>query len=162
MIQLWVLLPQRNKMDLPKYQALTKESIKRIPVDGGEVRVLAGNFQGSKGPAQTFTPLNLLDIRLQHEGKTDLTLPSGFNTGIFVVKGAVEVNGADKVGAGKFILFANEGERISLLSTSEETKLLVLSGEPLNEPIAHRGPFVMNTTDELNQAFEDFRNGLFN
>lgn len=161
MIQLWVLLPQRNKMDFPKYQALTKESIERIPVDGGEVRVLAGDFQGRTGPAKTFTPINLLDIRLKDEGRTELILPSEFNTGIFVVKGAVEVNGDEKVQAGNFILFANEGERISLLSKSEETKLLVMSGEPLKEPIAHRGPFVMNTTEELDQAFKDFRNGLF-
>lgn len=161
MIQLWVLLPQAKKMKEPKYQSITNDAIRSVPVQGGEVRVIAGEYKGVKGPAETFTPIHLLDIRLDNEGETALTLPVDYNTGIFVVKGSVKVNDETAVPSGQFILFENAGDLIDLKSLDDGTVLLVLSGQPLNEAIAHRGPFVMNTREELDQAFKDFQDGKF-
>ncbi|WKA58041.1 pirin family protein [Planococcus shenhongbingii] len=161
MIQLWVLLPRAHKMTEPKYQPLTRETIKSVPVRDGEVRIIAGNYSGVTGPATSFTPIHLLDVRLEMDGEAELTFPAHFNTGVFVVKGAVEVNGETAVASGNFILFENAGEDLMLKSLSDRTVLLILSGQPLQEPIAHRGPFVMNIPEELDEAYQDFWGGKF-
>lgn len=161
MIQLWVLLPQAQKMVAAKYQSLTREKIYSVPVHGGEVRVIAGEYAGTAGAALSFSPLHLFDVRLKKEGQAEFEFPAHYNTGAFVVKGEVSVNGEAPVASGNFILFENGGEDFSVNALKEETVLLVLSGEPLGEPIAHRGPFVMNTKEELDQAFQDYWNGKF-
>lgn len=161
MIQLWVLLPQAQKMTPAKYQSLTQDRIHSVPVQGGNVRVIAGEYSGIAGPAVSFSPIHLFDVRLQKGGRAEFEFPALFNTGVFVVKGEVQVNGETDVTSSQFVLFENEGEAFTVKGLGEETILLVLSGKPLNEPIAHRGPFVMNTQEELDQAFQDYRDGKF-
>ena len=163
MIQLWVNLPRANKMTPAKYQALTKESMGTYKLDHnqGEVRVVAGTSNGVTGPASTFSKINIYNVNLENHGKITLNEPSHFNTGILVLKGQVKVNEDRICNEKDFILFNNEEGTISLESITEESLFIVLSGEPLNEPIVSYGPFVMNTEEEIDQAYEDFRNGEF-
>ncbi|CAH0343818.1 pirin family protein [Bacillus sp. CECT 9360] len=162
-VQLWVNLPKAHKLTEPKYQSLNVDKIPNVPLEetGGTVRVIAGEYNGIKGPASTFAPMNIFDVRLNRSGKANLSFPSDYNTGIFIVKGSAAINEEVDVSSQQFVLFKNEGEKILLEATSENTIVLVLSGEPLNEPIAHRGPFVMNTEEEIVQAFRDYQNGMF-
>ncbi len=160
MIQLWVNLPKKYKMSAPKYQTLTTGQIPSVPVDGGgSVRVIAGEWNGANGPAETFTPVNLFDVRLAKGAKLELALPEGFNTALFLLKGNVRVNGThDLEGEARIAVLDTKGEGASL-EASEDTTLLVLSGEPIREPVASYGPFVMNTRQELMQAVEDYQAG---
>lgn len=162
-VQLWVNLPKAHKLTEPKYQSLGLDKIATVPLQdaGGTIRVIAGEYKGIKGPAATFSPINILDVRLNQIGKASLSFPVDHNTGIFIVKGSAVINHELNVSSEQFVLFKNEGEDISIEADSESTIVLVLSGEPLNEPIAHRGPFVMNTEEELFQAFKDYQNGMF-
>jgi quercetin 2,3-dioxygenase len=157
MVQLWVNLPAKDKLTKPNYQAITKEMIQQVEVDGSKVRVIAGEFQNVKGPAKTFSPVNIYAIELNNA--LDLNLPADYTTIILVLNGEVEINNI-KVGASHLVRFENVGEIIDLKTTSS-TKLLVLSGQPLNEPIAHYGPFVMNTQSEIMEAINDFNAGKF-
>lgn len=161
MVQLWVNLPKKDKLTPPKYQALTASQMGKavLPNDGGQVNVIAGDFNGVKGPASTFTTLNVFDIRLKKEGALTTTIPANHNTAILVINGNVEVNG-EPAPLHSFILFKNEGEDIQV-KASEDSVLLLLSGEPIDEPVAQYGPFVMNTQEELYQAFEEFQSGKF-
>lgn len=163
MIQLWVNLPKKNKMTEPKYQALTKDDmgIYNLENNEGQIRIIAGEVKGVKGPASTFSNVNLYNVDLKNHGKVTLDEPSNYNTAILVINGEVKVND-DKVFKGDdFILFDNVDGEIKVESIGEEATFIVLSGEPLNEPIASAGPFVMNTEEEIYKAFEDFRNGEF-
>jgi redox-sensitive bicupin YhaK (pirin superfamily) len=161
MVQLWVNLPKKFKQTPAKYQAITDADMGRAELsnDGGYVRVIAGDFNGVKGPAFTFTPINLFDIRLNKSGNLTTSIASSHNTAILVVNGNVEVNGM-QAPEHSFILFRNEGEEISI-SANENSVLLLLSGEPIKEPVASYGPFVMNTQEELLEAIDEFNSGKF-
>ncbi len=160
MVQLWVNLPAKVKMSPPRYQTLLNRDIPVVdlPGGGGSVRVIAGEYQGGKGPAQTFTPVNVWDLRLKSGHDVTFSLPEGFNTAVAVLRGKVTVNGREKARAAELVLFEPEGEQITL-SALEDAVLLVMNGQPINEPIASYGPFVMNTQDEIRQAAEDYRSG---
>ncbi len=161
-IQLWVNLPKKDKMTEPRYQAITKEDMGKavLAEDHGTVTVVAGAFNGVKGPAKTFTPMNIYVIDLINHGEVTLNEPGYFNMGILVLDGDVSVND-ETYRAKDFILFHNEDGDVRIKSLSATAKIFVLSGEPINEPIAAGGPFVMNTREELRQANEDYHNGKF-
>ena len=161
MAQLWVNLPKAHKMSAPRYQPLKAEQmgIVNLPDDAGQVRVVAGEFQGAKGPAKTFTPISVFDVRLNAKGKVELRVPQPYNASLLVMKGDVTVNGK-KATMHDFVLFKNAGERVHVEATSE-SQLLVLAGEPIGEPVVQYGPFVMNTEREIRQAFVDFNSGKF-
>lgn len=159
-IQLWVNLPAAVKMSPPRYQTLSREAIPAIDLGGGAgvLRVIAGDFGGAGGPAKTFTPVHLYDLRLKAGHSTELPLPDGYSTALFVLQGAVMVNGATAVREAELALFSRKGRRMALSATADATAL-VLSGQPIDEPIARYGPFVMNTEQELVQAMHDYRTG---
>jgi quercetin 2,3-dioxygenase len=161
MAQLWVNLPAKDKMTSPAYQGITREEI--VKVDRREervtVEVIAGEYMGQKGPASTFSPVNLYNIRLQPNAKFTLDLPEDFNSGLLVVEGSVQVND-EKVDTHHFALLKNDGTSVDICS-EEDALLLVLSGQPLKEPIVAHGPFVMNTREQIAQAIKDFHDGKF-
>ena len=161
MIQLWINLPAKDKIRKPKYQAITNSEIAKykLPDNESEVEIIAGEFKGVKGAASTFTPIEMYNAKIKKGTSFTFDLPANFNTGILVVEGSVKVNG-EFAPADNFILFKNEGVTISI-EAAEDSILFVLSGEPINEPIAAYGPFLMNTHEELEQALEDFNNGKF-
>jgi redox-sensitive bicupin YhaK (pirin superfamily) len=161
MAQLWVNLPRRYKLAPPRYQAIRAEQMGRVtlPDDAGEVRVLAGEYRGVLGPAQTFTPLSVFDVRLNPGGVADFLLPGHENTGLLVMQGDVSIQGS-KARQHDFVLLENAGEHVSVEADSA-AQLLLLSGEPIDEPVVQYGPFVMNTPEEIVQAFEDLREGKF-
>ncbi len=162
MVQLWVNLPAKYKMTTPKYQPITNSEIPKyqLPDNAGEVEVIAGEFDGVKGVATTFTKIEMYNIRLKGGSKMQFSLPADFNTGILVIEGEVTVNGKQKAPVDNFILFKNDGEEIAL-ATDTGCLLLVLSGEPINEPIVGYGPFLMNTKNEIMEAFNDLNTGKF-
>jgi hypothetical protein len=162
MIQLWVNLPKAYKMTAPKYHDIRDKDMPRIMADTGKgyTRIIAGECKGVKGPAQTFSPLHLYDIRLEKDASTSFNLPAGFNTAILVLSGKIKVSREAEAKSTDFILFNHEGEEIGI-SAEEPSTLLLLSGEPLNEPVVSYGPFVMNTQEEIHQAFADFHSGKF-
>ncbi|MBK5285695.1 MAG: pirin family protein, partial [Bacteroidia bacterium] len=162
MVQLWVNLPAKDKMSKPKYQEIPKSKINRfqLPDDGGVVEVIAGQYQNVKGAASTFSPVNLLNARINKGGKAEFSFPSNYDTGLLVIDGSIMVNGTETVPVNHFALLLNDGEDFNI-EALEHSMVLVLSGEPLNEPIAAQGPFVMNTRAELVQAMEDFHQGKF-
>jgi redox-sensitive bicupin YhaK (pirin superfamily) len=160
MVQLWVNLPKAHKMSRPRYQGLESKNIPVVQLGpAGYARVIAGEFAGVKGPAQTFTPVNVFDVRLQAGSQAELTLPAGYNTAVVLLKGNVTVNAAEQLqGEAKIVLLSSEGESIAL-NAKEATTLLVLSGEPIHEPVVSYGPFVMNTREEILQAVNDYQAG---
>lgn len=162
MAQIWVNLPAAYKMSAPKYQSLTSRDMGRYAVDGdgGEVRVIAGTFKGIKGPASTFTPVEMYDIRLKAGAVLDFDLPEHYNTMALVTRGRLTTNGDKQLAFQDFVLFGHRGEQIRL-EALEDSYVLVLSGEPIHEPIASYGPFVMNTKQEILEAIEDYNNGRF-
>ncbi|MCO5232008.1 MAG: pirin family protein [Chitinophagales bacterium] len=161
MVQLWVNLPAQHKMSAPKYQALKHSDFKRVILEdqSGEVEVIAGEYQGVKGIASTFTPIHLYNIQLKKDKSIELSFPSNYNTGLLVIEGKVSVNG-EIADLDNFVLMGNDGERF-VLKAEEDALVLVLSGEPIGEPIAAHGPFVMNTFDEIAQTFVDYNRGDF-
>jgi len=161
-IQLWVNLPAKNKMDAPHYQAITKSQINEYKVDenGSVVRIMAGDFKGIKGAAKTYTPINMYDMRLYKGAKISFDISLSHNTMLLITKGNVIVNETTHVKHMDFVIFKNDGETISLEAT-EDSMVFVISGEPINEPIARYGPFVMNTREEIMQAIEDVNTGKF-
>lgn len=159
MVQLWVNLPKTQKMSAPRYQAITREQIPIVELGAGShARIIAGELHGTKGPARTFTPVNLFDVRLKAGAQVELNLPSGHNTAAVLLKGDVTVNASSLKGEAKIAVLSADGESVSL-TAKEDSVLLVLSGEPIHEPVASYGPFVMNTKEELSQAFADYRSG---
>ncbi len=161
MIQLWVNLPKKDKLTSPKYQSLVGAEMNKVelPGNGGMVKVIAGNLNGVKGSATTFTEMNVFDIRLNPNGEMTTDIPATHNAAILVVEGTVEVNGKT-AGLHDFVLFKNEGEAITI-NAKENSVLLLLSGEPINEPIAQYGPFVMNTQQEIQETFVEYQAGKF-
>ena len=165
MVQLWVNLPSSAKMTEPNYQELTEANIPEIQFanKSGLVRVIAGQFQHSntvvKGPASTHSPMQVLDVRLNKASIEVFELNPTWNTMVFVLSGEIEVDG-DSFNSLQ-TLYVNEGLSSISIKANSDTKLLILSGEPLNEPVVAHGPFVMNTEIEIKQAFLDFQNGLF-
>ncbi|MEK4031547.1 pirin family protein [Methylocystis sp. IM3] len=162
MVQLWVNLPAKDKGTKPGYQALLDKDIPNValPEDAGFVRVIAGEYGGEKGPARTFTPIDVWDVRLKAGHGTALTLPEGHNFGVVVLAGTIEINGTQIAREAQIVLLDRTGGAITLDANSD-AKLLILSGEPIAEPIAAYGPFVMNTKDEIRQAIADFEAGRF-
>ncbi|HEX6772223.1 MAG TPA: pirin family protein [Acidobacteriaceae bacterium] len=160
MVQLWVNLPKAQKMSKPQYQGITKEQIPVIELPGGgHARVIAGELLGRLGPARTFTPVGLFDVILKAGERFELPLLEGQNAAVVLRKGEVTLNGGDLLhGEAQIAPLTPEGDGV-LLEAKVDTQLLVLSGEPINEPVASYGPFVMNTEDELRQAVADYRAG---
>ena len=159
MVQLWVNLRAEDKKAKPGYQTLLKAQIPSVelPQAAGSVRIIAGEFNGHQGPAKTFTPINLWDVNLSAGKSADLPLPDGHTTTFLVLSGNVEVDGTD-ARKGDLAIFARTGNGISVKAITE-AKLLVMDGEPFAEPVVGQGPFVMNTREEIQQAFEDFQLG---
>jgi quercetin 2,3-dioxygenase len=157
-IQLWVNLPAKYKMNDPHYQSITSAQIPVVNLDpkGSLIRVIAGAFQGVKGPAQTFTPINLWDLRLAAGQSFSFELPEDDNTMLFALKGPVEINRTIPIGDAEVAFFDRKGKTITLTAHKDST-LLLMNGEPIAEPIAGYGPFVMNTQEEIRQAIDDFR-----
>jgi redox-sensitive bicupin YhaK (pirin superfamily) len=161
MVQLWVNLPAKDKRTKPKYQEITNSKMGRyqLPNEKGIVEVIAGEYGGIKGPATTFTPIHVYNARLKKGAKLDLSFPKEFNTGLLIVEGNVKVNGINGH-ADHFVLLKNDGEDFSIDAT-EDSIILVLAGEPINEPVVAYGPFVMNTWEEIEQAVNDVNAGKF-
>jgi redox-sensitive bicupin YhaK (pirin superfamily) len=162
MIQIWVNLPKKHKLTAPHYQALTKNAIPEAALaDGnGVVRVISGSYQDTRGTASTFSPAHMLDIRLKTGAEAHFPTPKDYNTALLVLQGRVKVNGAATLAEGKFALFKNDGDDV-VVNAERESIVLFLSGAPIEEPLVHYGPFVMNSVDEINQAIEDYNAGKF-
>jgi redox-sensitive bicupin YhaK (pirin superfamily) len=162
MMQIWVNLPKRFKMTSPKYQPLTTADIPEVglPDENGVVRVISGAYEATKGAASTFTPAHMLDLRLKAGAEVRLPTPKDYNTALLVLSGTVKANDSSAVSAGQFILFKNDGDEVRVNAVTDAI-VLFLSGEPIEEPLVHYGPFIMNNTDEINQAVEDFQAGRF-
>ncbi|HZJ21306.1 MAG TPA: pirin family protein [Pricia sp.] len=162
MVQLWVNLPAKDKKTDPKYQTIKYADINRYELkDGaGNIEVIAGEYKGTKGTASTFTPVHMFNAKLNKGGKADFRFPSEYNTVLLVLEGHIVVNGKEEVPTDHLALMANDGESFEVEAT-DDTVVLVLSGEPINEPIAAQGPFVMNTREELAEAFNEFNTGKF-
>ena len=161
MVQLWVNLPAKDKKTKPKYQEITNSKMGRyqLPNEKGFVEVIAGEYSGVKGPASTFTPIHAYNARLKKDAKLELSFPKEYNTGLLIVEGNVKVNDIN-AHADHFVLLKNDGEDFSIEAT-EDSIILILSGEPINEPIVAYGPFVMNTWEEIEQAVSDVNAGKF-
>lgn len=162
MVQLWVNLPAKDKMSKPKYQGITNAQISkfRLPENNGIIEVIAGDYKGVKGAASTFTPVHVYNAKLKAGAKADFSFPSSYNTALLVIEGNIQVNGTEKVPTDHFVLFENDGEGFTL-EASEGALVLILSGEPINEPIAAQGPFVMNNRAQLVEAIDDYNMGKF-
>ncbi|MEO6920641.1 MAG: pirin family protein [Collimonas sp.] len=162
MVQLWVNLPAKDKMTAPGYQAIRNADIPvvALPDQAGTVRVIAGSFDGHAGPAHTFSPVNVWDLRLAAGGITALALPDGWNSALIVLHGTVLVNGETVGRESEMVLLDGSGSKVALESNNDAVVLL-LSGEPIDEPIVGHGPFVMNSEEEIAQAFTDFKNRRF-
>lgn len=162
MVQLWVNLPARDKSAPAGYQTLLAADIPRVelPADAGSLRVIAGDYLGHKGPARTFTPMDVWDLQLQAGKPVSLSTQEGYNAALVVLAGSVRVNGQQDVGKAQLVLFERDGAQVQL-QASIDSKVLWLSGEPLDEPIVGYGPFVMNSQAEIAEAFDDFHAGRF-
>jgi len=162
MVQLWVNLPAKDKMADAGYQTLVDADIPVLPLanDAGHLRLIAGEFSGAQGPARTFTPIDVWDLRLNAGKPVTLDLHAGRNTALVILQGTVLVNGEEVARPGQLALFERDGSQLTLES-SDDAKVLLLSGEPIDEPIVGHGPFVMNTEQEIHQAFADFQSGRF-
>ncbi len=159
-LQLWVNLPAKSKMAPPRYQGLLARDIPvvELPDDGGTVRVIAGNFGAARGPARTFTPIDLLDVRL-HAGKSlRLGLTDGFSASLYLLKGNVLLNGKEAARQTELVVLERKGDELTIDAVADAT-LLVMSGQPIEEAVVGYGPFVMNTREQIQQAFKDFHAG---
>jgi redox-sensitive bicupin YhaK (pirin superfamily) len=175
MCQLWVNLPRKNKMTKPHYQPIVDKMIPVVELKDatsggakecvGNLRVIAGSFLGTKGPATTFSPVELWDATIQKKATIDFPFPDLYNCIVFVRRGHIDIVGKNgekvRVGSQAVALMDRKGGRVRIQSAEHDTSLLIMGGLPLNEPIAARGPFVMNTLDEINQANKDFMTGNF-
>ncbi len=159
-IQLWVNLPAKDKMAAPGYQGITNAQIPRIEFAGGAglVRVIAGDYHGNVGPARTFTPMNIWDVRLNAGTRADFEVPDGDTTGLFVLRGRVELPDGDVVGEAQFAALERAGGKLAIVA-QQDTTLLLLNGAPIDEPVVGHGPFVMNTQREIQQAIVDYQSG---
>jgi redox-sensitive bicupin YhaK (pirin superfamily) len=160
MVQLWINLPAAQKMSEPRYQGILDADIPRVELGpGAYARIIAGELNGFGGPARTFTPVNVFDVRLEPNGKADLRLPAGQNAAIVLLRGEIVVNGSATLkGSAQIAPLSPSAETVAL-EAKAESLVLILSGEPIHEPVASYGPFVMNTQAELRQAVEDYQAG---
>lgn len=165
MIQLWVNLPAKFKQTPPKYQDIkhSDKGIYELSNGQGKVFVIAGEFKGVKGPANTFTPINLWDIRLQKGAELEFSLDSTSNTGVLAVSGSVKLNEDKEVPQDHFALLnsSSQGGNVKMVALSDEVKVLLMDGQPINEPIAQYGPFLMNTMEEVQEAIREFQTGKY-
>ena len=159
-LQLWVNLPAKSKLTPPQYQPLVASDFPNasLPADAGSVRVIAGEFEGAKGPARTFTPIKLADLRLRAGKSVRLRLGEGWSAAVFVLDGKISANASQSAGGEELIVFERAGDEVSIEAASD-ARLFVMSGEPIDEPIAGYGPFVMNTQQEIRQAMLDLQSG---
>ncbi|EJS7220478.1 pirin family protein [Salmonella enterica] len=162
MVQLWVNLPMKDKMTTPAYQSVTQDVIPTVtlPDDAGTMRVIAGRYEEAKGPADTFSPLNVWDMRLLRDRQLTLSQPEGWSTALVVLKGNITLNGMTSVNEAQLVVLSQQGKTLHF-ETSSDASVLLLSGKPLNEPIVGYGPFVMNTKQEIAEAVRDFNSGRF-
>jgi hypothetical protein len=160
MMQLWVNLPSKDKAASPGYQPISAAQIPSVPIEGGAVRVIAGDFDEARGPAHTFTPITMLDAHLGTGTRLAVPLPPAHNTLAVVAHGRVTAAGRVAARAGDLVLFENRGSVLEL-TADEDAHVIVLSGEPIDEPVVQYGPFVMNTADEIEQAIVDVELGRF-
>ncbi|EJI0930087.1 pirin family protein [Salmonella enterica] len=162
MVQLWVNLPMKDKMTTPAYQSITQDVIPTVtlPDDAGTMRVIAGRYEEAKGPADTFSPLNVWDMRLLRDRQLTLSQPEGWSTALVVLKGNITLNGTTSVNEAQLVVLSQQGKTLHF-ETSSDASVLLLSGKPLNEPIVGYGPFVMNTKQEIAEAVRDFNSGRF-
>lgn len=161
MVQLWVNLPAKDKKTKPKYQEVTNSMMGRYYLADKQsyIEVITGEYKGTKGPATTFTPMHVYNARVRKGATATLSFPANYNTGLLIAEGTVKMNGS-AVTTDHFVLFKNDGEEIEIEAT-EDTIVLVLSGEPIDEPIAAYGPFLMNTWQEVEEAIEAANRGKF-
>lgn len=162
MVQLWVNLPARDKLTAPAYQTLLDASIPRaeLPGGAGQLRVIAGDYRGHRGPAHSFSPLDVWDLRLNAGKAFELRVEPGRNTALVLLRGSLRLNGGQRAEEGQLVLFERQGDAIHI-ETESDALALLLSGEPLDEPIVGYGPFVMNSREQIEQALDDFRRGRF-
>ncbi|WP_025872019.1 pirin family protein [Methylobacillus glycogenes] len=162
MIQLWVNLPAKHKMAQPGYQGILASQIPEVALAEGEgkVRVIAGEYQGKSGPAKTFSPMNVWDVRLNAGNRAHFTLPAGHTTALFVLHGAVRLGDVHTIRPAELAVMQREGSELEI-EASEDSVILLLNGAPLNEPVVGHGPFVMNSWEEIDQAIADYNNGRF-
>jgi len=162
MVQLWVNLPAKDKMTTPGYQAILNADIARVALEGGagKARVIAGDFDGAQGAARTFSPLQVIDLLIKAGRTVRLPVTAGWNTALVMLSGNARINGEHAAHEAQLVVLSQEGDAL-LLEAETEVKALLLSGQPLNEPIVGHGPFVMNTVEEIRQAIVDFNNGQF-
>ncbi len=160
MVQLWVNLPAKDKSAKPGYQSLLDADIPVVdlPNGAGKLRVIAGNFDQAHGPARTFTPINMWDVRLGRDKSVTLDVPDGHTLSVLVLSGTIEVNGQEIAREAQMVLLGRDGGGVTI-EANAEAKLLVLSGEPIDEPVVAHGPFVMNTSAEIKQAMIDYQTG---
>ncbi|MGH8812532.1 MAG: pirin family protein, partial [Advenella sp.] len=162
MVQLWVNLPAKDKMAAPGYQAVLDSDIPvvALPNEAGSVRVIAGEYAQEKGPARTFTPMHVWDMRIRQGGITEFEVPEGWSTALVVLRGTVLVNG-DTVAREAQLVVLDKADRHMAIEANSDAVVLLLSGEPIDEPIVGYGPFVMNSQDQIAQAISDFNSGRF-
>ena len=162
MVQLWVNLPAKDKMTEPKYQNIENKDLAKVDLGSGvgSIDIIAGEFENNKGPASSFTPLSIFNVKLNKGKGTSLSFNESHNTGLVIIKGNVTINNKERVPTNHFVLFENKGKEFTIRA-EDEAEILILSGEPIDEPIASYGPFVMNTNDEIRQTIDDFNNGKF-
>ncbi|MCD0487533.1 pirin family protein [Pedobacter sp. MC2016-14] len=162
MVQLWVNLPAKDKMSSPKYQGISHKNLGQytLPQNGGTIEVIAGEYQGVIGSASTFSTINVYNARLNKAGKAIFDFPEKFNTGFMVIEGSIRINNNEIANADQFIHFKNEGTQIEI-EALENSVVLVLNGQPINEPIAQYGPFLMNKPEEIQLAISDYNQGKF-
>ena len=162
MVQLWVNLPAKDKMTPPAYQAILNAEIPKVVIDKGAstARVIAGEFLGARGAAHTFTPMQVVDITVKAGHTVTLPAHDGWNTALVILSGKAQINHAHPAREAQLVVYSQEGDAL-VIEAQEEVKALLLSGQPLNEPIVGHGPFVMNTMEEIRQAFVDFQSGAF-
>ena len=162
MIQLWVNLPAKDKMTKPGYQSITADVIPdvELPNNAGHMRVIAGRYEDTVGPAHTFSPLNVWDLQLNQSQEITLHQPDGWSTALVVLEGEIVVNGEGSAREGQLVVLSQKGEALHL-AASTNAKVLLMAGEPLQEPIVGYGPFVMNTKAQIAEAVRDFNSGRF-
>lgn len=162
MVQLWVNLPAKDKMSSPNYQGIENAQISKfvLPDDAGVIEVIAGRYEDIDGTASTFTPIHLHNARLNSGAVASFKYPEHYNTALLVVEGSITVNNEKQIPVDHFVLFRNDGEELEV-KAAEQSVVLLLSGEPINEPVASYGPFVMNTQAEIMQAMHDVQSGKF-
>ncbi len=162
MVQLWVNLPAKDKMTEPKYQEIQYERMGKYELENksGLVNIIAGEFNSVKGPAFTFTPINLFDVKLNEFAKINFNFEEHHNTGILIIEGKVKINNSDAANSDQLIVFENKGNEIEI-EALEKSTFLVMSGEPINEKLFPYGPFLMNTEEEIIQAYDDYQKGVF-